>query len=218
MDQDIPRTLPPLFEAIRRLDDDELAAAIAAGEDVNALDPSDAPERRSTVMHFAAMFGRAPAIKRLAAAGANVNAQDAGGSTPLLLAIVASGLNNKWMSPHALDNAQALLDAGATIDMPRTWGTFTTSPLHEAARLGNLAAVRWLVEHGHPVDAGGWFDERVGVVTPYRAVRLNFGKTSKAYPGTSSRGTRNEVLALLESLGADTSRPAFKSRSASAAG
>lgn len=215
MDQDIPRTLPPLFEAIRRQDDDELTAAIAAGEDVNALDPSD-PQRR-TVMHFAAMFGRAPAIKRMAAAGANVNAQDAGGSTPLLLAIMASGTGNAHVSPHALDNAQALLDAGATIDLPRTWGTFTTSPLHEAARVGNLAAVRWLVEHGHPVDAGGWFDERVGVVTPYRAVRLNLGKTSKAYPGASSRGTRNEVLALLESLGADTSRPSFKSCSASGA-
>ncbi|HDR9168711.1 TPA: ankyrin repeat domain-containing protein [Burkholderia vietnamiensis] len=215
MDQDIPRTLPPLFEAIRRQDDDELAAAIAAGEDVNALDPSD-PQRR-TVMHFAAMFGRAPAIKRLAAAGSNVNAQDAGGSTPLLLAIMASGTSNALVSPHALDNAQALLDAGATIDLPRTWGTFTTSPLHEAARVGNLAAVRWLVEHGHPVDAGGWFDERVGVVTPYRAVRLNFGKTPKAYPGASSRGTRNEVLALLESLGADTSRPSFKSCLASGA-
>ena len=98
-----------------------------------------------TALHYAAFFGSAEAIRALVAAGADVeapsrNEQFAPEARPLHSAVAA----------ERLDNAEALLDAGAD-PKARQHGGFT--PLMGAERSGNFDIAELLIERG--AYAGG---------------------------------------------------------------
>ena len=69
----------------------------------------------STALHNAAWRARHAAVKELIARGAPVNALDARGRTPLMLAVKAC-VDSHWKSQRTPQSVEALLKAGATKD------------------------------------------------------------------------------------------------------
>ena len=127
-------------------------------------------ERPDSPVTAAAAAGRTGEVRRLAAAGADVNAVDGQGSTPLISAArrgqVATlkalldlgaavdrrdGRGNHWTPlVHAIHKrqnaaARALLEAGAQVDANQGGGT---TPLMYAAAYGNTEVVRELLRRG----------------------------------------------------------------------
>jgi ankyrin repeat protein len=123
-------------------------------------------------LHDAAQKGDVPAIKTLLAQGADVNAKDEQGATPLLYATLKGQkatadflLNNgakadigtgQGMTPLLLaarygeaEIASLLVAKGAKLDGRLPDGK---TPLHLSVRYGFLEIVRVLVEHGAKVD------------------------------------------------------------------
>eukprot|EP00005_Dracoamoeba_jomungandri_P001316 CAMPEP_0174254968 /NCGR_PEP_ID=MMETSP0439-20130205/4304_1 /TAXON_ID=0 /ORGANISM="Stereomyxa ramosa, Strain Chinc5" /LENGTH=122 /DNA_ID=CAMNT_0015336891 /DNA_START=31 /DNA_END=399 /DNA_ORIENTATION=- len=86
--------------AVRTGDLDGVKEAVAAGENVNQV---DATVNKRTPLHHAADFGQTEVISYLIENGADVNAKDAFGITPLLAATYES---------HA-DAVAVLVKAGA---------------------------------------------------------------------------------------------------------
>ena len=68
--------------------------------------------KASTALHNAAWRGRHSAVKELITRGANVNAVDSKGRTPLTLAVKAC-VDSYWKRDRAPDSIEALLRAGA---------------------------------------------------------------------------------------------------------
>lgn len=193
-------TYNPIEHAIRQQSDALLNEALRTGAAVNA--PASTG-RGASVLHFAASCADADAIRRLVAAGADVHAVDDDGSTPLMRAIAASSHADPAVYERALDNAQALLDAGARIEQPTRRGV---TPLHVVASQGNVAAIRWLVARGHGLnlyasDRGA--DPRF--MSPYQMVlhKRDVLKRDNELRNPNIRPLA-DVLDLLEALGADT--------------
>lgn len=69
--------------------------------------------RNSTALHVAAWRAWHEVVRELIARGANVNATDARGRTPLQLAVKAC-IDAYWMRRRKPDSVAALLAAGAT--------------------------------------------------------------------------------------------------------
>ncbi|MCW3100606.1 MAG: ankyrin repeat-containing protein [Chthonomonadaceae bacterium] len=117
--------------------------------------------------------------------GANVNAQDRRGDTPLLLAVIG-GWEQK-MDRHSPDVVRALLKQGARIDAQDELGM---TPLMVAASFSHPVLVRILLEHGARVN-----------------MRTKKGETALAlaqdrdYRATDN-GSRSEVIRLLKNAGA----------------
>ena len=88
----------------------------------------------------AAETGDLEGVREALAAGADVNARDKWGRTPLHQA-------TRW---GRVDVVRLLLDAGAEADARTRWGD---TPLHRAAWNGCAEAVRLLLEHGADVGA-----------------------------------------------------------------
>ena len=76
-----------VLDAVKRRDQKALTAAIGARADVNAAQPDGA-----TALAWAAHLGADDAAGLLLAAGANVNAADEYGETPLTLACARNSL------------------------------------------------------------------------------------------------------------------------------
>ena len=93
-----------------------------------------AQEAPST-LHGAALVGDLGAVRERIAAGADVNARDAYGSTPLVIAATFG---------HA-GAVEALVDAGASLDLTNAEGS---TALHAAAFLGREEVVRLLLDAG----------------------------------------------------------------------
>jgi ankyrin repeat protein len=138
-----------LHEAVRRGDLDTVRKLVKAGPDVNKRKG----EFGTTALHIAAAgvtFERAPdlyAIKHspeisaiLIARGANVNARDNLGDTPLC----------KAATHNNCEVAQILIEAGADIDAPTAGGR---RPLHIAADWGHSEIAKLLIEHGAEINA-----------------------------------------------------------------
>ena len=98
-------------------------------------------KKRATDLHRAASKGDKAAIKRLVKHGANVNARDYSGSTPLHHAISNS---------HAQDAIKALVACKADVNAANYLGR---TPLHLAAKSGKSMAIGQLIKDGAVVDA-----------------------------------------------------------------
>ena len=89
---------------------------IALGVPVSALYGGDGYfdiPRQSTALHVAAWRARHNVVKELIARGADVDAIDGRGRTPLQLAVKAC-VDSYWMGSRKPDSVKALLDAGAS--------------------------------------------------------------------------------------------------------
>ena len=114
----------------------DIEAVLAQGVSIDAVD-----ENGATSLHWAAAYGRGPAVAALLAAGADVDARTYGGSRPL----------HRWASRNgAAPVLEAFLAAGANIHVRDGIGY---SPLHTAAEAPNLLSVRTLLDAGANVDA-----------------------------------------------------------------
>jgi ankyrin repeat protein len=117
----------PLHYAVVDGKDDEVAALLAAGADVEAQDAKGVRP-----LHFAGMHQRPVALERLLAAGAEVDPVDERGNTPLFYATT--------FSKGAGDCILLLLAAGADRDRRNGFGS---SPLEAAQRIANFDLARW---------------------------------------------------------------------------
>jgi ankyrin repeat protein len=103
-------------------------------------DPNRRDAQGRTPLHLSAFDGDLAAVKRLIAAGADLDATVADGSTPLMMAAFKG---------HR-ELAQALLSAGADVRCATPRGT---TALHYAAARGDLELVRRFLGGGAEVDA-----------------------------------------------------------------
>ena len=94
--------------------------------------------RGQTLLHDAARLGEAELVAVLIRSGADPDAREAEGHTPLYRASTE-------------DVARMLLAAGATVDI--TSGPTRGTALHQASRRGYIAVVQALLEHGATMDA-----------------------------------------------------------------
>ena len=120
----------------QRASADEVEAAHADGTPVDARD-----EYGATPLHWAAGYGRLPALEALLATGADVHARSYIGFRPLHWWAIWNG---------AVPVLDALLAAGASIHARDGIGN---TPLHEAAERGKLSSVRALIDAGADVNA-----------------------------------------------------------------
>jgi len=129
-----------LFDAVKAVDIDAVRSLLAAGTDVNSRDSEG-----STPLMQAAHTGNLAMVSVLLAAGAEVNACDERGWTALMKAAYNAELDRGFA-----DVAQALVDAGADVEMPIGYGI---RPLMLAAGYGETAVVETLLKAGADVTA-----------------------------------------------------------------
>jgi len=125
-----------LIEAAKARRIERVRALIREGVDVNARFGDD-----STALHWAAYWDDGETVELLLSAGAQVNAADDHGITPLWLAC-ANGATAATI--------ERLIRAGAGVDVSHSSGE---SALMSAARTGNAAAVGLLLSSGAAVGA-----------------------------------------------------------------
>jgi hypothetical protein len=94
--------------------------------------------RGQTLLHDAALAGEAELAAVLIRSGADPDAKEAEGHTPLYRASTG-------------DTARVLLAAGAAVDV--TSGPTRGTPLHQAARRGDVQVAQALLDHGATIDA-----------------------------------------------------------------
>lgn len=122
-----------LFVAVIRDDAGSLAKLLRQGVDPNSRDPKGFPAlavaiKRESPKAFEMLLAH-PAI--------DVDARNAAGETPLMLAAIAG----------ELEASQQLVARGAQVQFPG-W-----SPIHYAASGPNTRLVQWLLDRGAQVDA-----------------------------------------------------------------
>ena len=118
------------------------ALLLERGADAHAADG----EGRTPLHRLVECGGDAATLEVLLAAGADVNAADEHGKTPLHIA--ASSHKN----PESAAAVRVLLAAGAHLEAVSS-GLFSCRPLHGAASMANLGALRELLRHGADVHA-----------------------------------------------------------------
>jgi truncated hemoglobin YjbI len=94
--------------------------------------------RGQTLLHDAALVGEAELAAELIRSGADPDAKEAEGHTPLYRASTG-------------DVARVLLAAGATADVAS--GPTRGTPLHQAARRDNVSVAQALLDHGATIEA-----------------------------------------------------------------
>jgi ankyrin repeat protein len=120
--------------------DEGVRMLLDLGVPVNALydgDPYFGIPKDSTALHVAAWKAWPKTVKLLIERGANVNAQDAKGRTPLMLAVKAC-VDSYWTNRRSPESVEALLCAGASVsgvDFP--CGYAEVDALLQSKRLGN---------------------------------------------------------------------------------
>jgi len=118
-----------------------------------------------TLLHEAG-GGSLPTVQLLLQLGADPNATDQGGHTPLY------SVGNECGPAGGGDVVRALAQAGANVNAQS--GVKRCTPLHMAARRGNIAAAEVLLEYGANIEARDSMGE-----TPLRRA-VNCGKTETA--------------------------------------
>lgn len=150
-----------------------LAAAICSGQAVAQTPPSPAELAMYSGLHAAAAAGDVAAIRKLVQAGANLDARDGNGRTPLHVAAFRGGVEAARLliaagaKPGLLDDqrydamtiasvrddvpmVQALLAAGASAKLVTS--RYDGTALIAAAHLGHDGVVRELIAAGAPLD------------------------------------------------------------------
>lgn len=208
-----PRLVDPkaaaIISAVRS--GDTTAVAKILGADPQSVNLQD--ESGSTPLHHAAGFAPANVVQLLLTKGAEVNAKNRRGSTPLLWAI------------HDLPKVRMLVEAGAAVNSKQSDGR---SPLFQAATLGNgLATVRYLLDKGADPNVATMIGQTPLMAAATRgnaeAVQLLIGREAKvdARAGTGATaliaaagsGVPAVVKLLLES-GADANTATKKKETA----
>jgi hemoglobin len=124
----------PLHAVLRAATRDRFLAEVERDRScVRLLGP-----RRQTLLHEAAAAGDAELAALLIRRGADPDAGEGEGHTPLYRASTG-------------DVARVLLAAGATADVAT--GPTRGTPLHQAARQGNVSVAEALLDHGATIDA-----------------------------------------------------------------
>ena len=123
-----------LWDAAMSGDVAALSTAIEEGADVNALDVRENPNGRRA-LNWAASYNHVDAIQILLANGAEINAVNRTGFTPLHHAAEES-------SPDA---ARVLIEAGADVNLPNNAGE---TPLERARREGHKEVASLLEKAG----------------------------------------------------------------------
>lgn len=120
---------------------------IEAGPDMGLCHDSQA-----TLLHRAAWWGKKKVVEDLIELGADIDATDRVGGTPLHAA-VQEGCTSYWdvIEGPRVDVMELLLERGAKVDVANKHGR---TPLHGAANRGDANAVNLLIEHGANVNAG----------------------------------------------------------------
>ena len=129
-----------LLEAVKTGDIDSARKLLSGGADVDSRDSEG-----STLLMLASHAGNLAMVLALIKAGAEVNACDERGWTPLMKAAYNDELDRGFA-----DVAQALIDAGANVEMPISYGV---RPLMLAAGYGETAVVETLLKAGADVTA-----------------------------------------------------------------
>jgi ankyrin repeat protein len=129
-----------LLEAVKAGDVKRARQILSNGADANIRDSDDA-----TAMMLAAHTGNLPMVLALIEAGAEINTCDERGWTALMKSAYNAELNRGFA-----DVAQALIDAGANIEAPISYGV---RPLMLAAGYGETAVVETLLKAGADVMA-----------------------------------------------------------------
>ncbi len=123
------------------------AALLAYARDRLTREPQLTAERWAgrTLLHEAAARGNLEFVGLLLQLGADPNALDAGGHTPL------HALANERTTPGGEEIVHALIHGGASVDLDL--GVKRATPLHSAARRDNLEIARALLECGAELEA-----------------------------------------------------------------
>jgi hemoglobin len=123
-------------------------------------DPALAKARYSgrTLLHGAAAAGNVATVELLLALGADPQIRDTGGHTPLY------SVANECQTPGGGDVVRALVSAGADVDADD--GVKRCSPLHMAARRGNIEIAAALLDCGADIDR----KDKLGVTPLQRAI------------------------------------------------
>ncbi len=139
-----PRAQSELFAAVLRADASGVRDAVAAGADPNwgSTINGDEPTEDGGALHEAAAFGHTNLIPVLIDAGADIEAIDARGFTPIYRATENGDLVT----------VRALLDAGANPQGTDGWSFIGLEPIHYAAKTGNAAVVQALLDAGASAD------------------------------------------------------------------
>jgi truncated hemoglobin YjbI len=98
-----------------------------------------------TLLHAASGYGNLTMVELLLRLGADPNAQDGGGHTPLYC------LANGYRASHGADVVRTLARSGANVNASD--GVKHCTPLHMAARRGNLQIAEALLDCGAEIDA-----------------------------------------------------------------
>lgn len=141
-----PNTFSPSAEPIRKNKQARKKARNLLEEKYNITDISKREgEKGYTLLHYAAIDNNAEKASLLIEAGAEIDAMDARGVTPLARAI----------SKSSFEVAKLLIDAGANINV----GRFEGSALNRAIDERNLEGVKFALAHGvdiHKKSLNGW--------------------------------------------------------------
>jgi ankyrin repeat protein len=132
--------LKKLVEAVKTGDVAAMHQMLEAGADVNSCD-----EEGLTLLMLASYAGNLTMVKELIQAGAGVNTSDERGWTALMKAAYNAELDRGFA-----DVAQVLIDAGANVEAPISYGI---RPLMLAAGYGETAVVETLLKAGADVMA-----------------------------------------------------------------
>ncbi|MBT28688.1 MAG: hypothetical protein CMO01_03425 [Thalassobius sp.] len=123
--------IPPIFTAIQRNNVQQVESMLDSG-----TDPGSSDMLRNTALHQAAFYGYEKIIELLVAKGADINAVNEAGQTPLYSAIHADHVQA----------VEALLNHGASLSTKYTDNRYTA--LHLAALDGKYEVAEALLKKG----------------------------------------------------------------------
>ncbi len=144
--------LRDLVQAIHRGDPGPIQAYLKAGGD------PEFGEKGNTLLMEAAYQKQPAVVAALIAGGADVNADNGAGDTPLSFALQVPMFTR---DPKTADPdrrravAKALIEAGATLKIPPAAAAKQDTPLHLAAKAGDLELVELMLAKGADADAAG---------------------------------------------------------------